>query len=158
MDSLLLPTQSKPLCLKGEDRRDETAYADDPIVEAHESDSSGGEPEVKHVNDELLFGRRLCATVQRSANVDFGTRLERAYASRPCSLTSRSTVELTFSSAEACCKREISAPMRWALNAALMILIVIPESQNLLAVLFTLCAFSGDRLMNLIALAQTTAS
>lgn len=157
MDSLL-PTQSKPLYLKGEDRRDEAAYTDDPIVEAHESDSSGGKPEVKHVNDELLLGRGLGATVQQLASEGVGTRLEYAYASRPRSLTSRSTAELTFSSTVACCKREISAPIRWALNAALMILIVIPESQNLLAVLFTLCAFSGDRLMNLIVLAQTTAS
>lgn len=158
MDPLLIPTQRKPLCLKEENRRDEAAYTDDPVVEAHESDGSGGEPEVKHVDDELLFGRRLSTTVKWSASLNVGIGLERAHASRPRSLTSRSTAELTFSSAVACCKREISAPTRWALNAALMILIAIPESQNLLAVLFTLCAFSGDRLMNLIALAQTTAS
>lgn len=48
--------------------------------------------------------------------------------------------------------------MRWALNAALMMLRAIPESQYLLAVLFTLWALSGVRLMNLIELAQLMAS
>jgi len=68
MNQSLLPTQSKPLCLEGEDRRDEAAYTDDSIVEVHESDRGGWEPEVKRVNDELLFGRCL-GTVMKWSTV-----------------------------------------------------------------------------------------
>jgi len=158
MNQSLLPTQSKPLHLKGKDGRDEAAYTDDSIVEVHESDRSGWEPEVKRVNDELLFGRCLGAVTRRSTALNLNMGLNCTYASRPPSLASRSTAELTFSSTAASCKREISAVMRWDFSTALIMLRVIPESQNLFAVLFALCAFSGDRLMNLIAWAQTIAS
>jgi hypothetical protein len=154
----LFPTQGKPLRLKGEDGRDEAAHSDDSIVEVHKSDRSGWKPEIQRVDEELLFGRCLNAEIELLAalHVDIGSSC--AYAWRPCSLASRSTTELIFSSTTPCCKREISAATRWALNAALMMLRVIPESQYLLAVLFTLWALSGDRLMNLIVLAQTMAS
>ena len=60
----LLPTQSKPLCLKGEDGCDEAEYTDDPIVEVHEPYRSGRNPEVKRIYDELLFGRCLSAVTE----------------------------------------------------------------------------------------------
>jgi len=52
-----LPAQSKPLRLKGEYGCDEAEYTDDPVVEVHESNRSGRDPEVKRIYDELLFGR-----------------------------------------------------------------------------------------------------
>lgn len=64
MNSSLLPTQSKPLRLEGEDRRDEAEYTDDSIVEVHKSDRSGWEPEVKHIDDELMLGRCLSTGIK----------------------------------------------------------------------------------------------
>lgn len=156
----LLPAQGKPLSLKGEDRGYEAEYTDNSIIEVRKSEGSGWDPEVQRINDELLFCRRLSTVIKLSMapglTCDIGPGC--AYAWRPFNLASRSTAELNFSSTAPCCKREISAAVRWALNAALIMLRVIPESQYRLAVLFTFCAFSGDSLMNLIVLAQTTAS
>lgn len=158
MDQSFLPTQGKPLCLKRKDGRNEAAQTDDPIAEVNKSDRSGWDPEVQHVDDELFFGSRLSAVIELSMDLHVNMKLSCAYAWRPRNLDSRSTAELTFRSAGTCCKREISAATRWVLNAALMMLRVIPESQYLLAVLFTLWALSGVKLMNLIVLAQTIAS
>lgn len=155
---LFLPTQGNPLRLKGEDGRDETAYTDDSLVEVYKSERGGWEPKVQRVDDELFFSRCLGAVVKLSMILSVEIKLSCAYTRRPSNLAFRSTAELTFSSIAPCCKREISAVIRWALNAELMMLKVIPQSQYLLALLFTFCALSGDKLMNLIALAQMTAS
>jgi len=144
--------------LKGEDRCDKPENTDDSVVEVHESDRSGWEPEVEHINDELQFGCCLGTVIKRSNALNVNTELECAHASRPRSFASRSTAELTFSSVPARRKREISVVIRWVLNAALIMLRVIPETQNLLAVLFALCPLSGDKVMNLIAFAHTIAS
>jgi len=64
MNSLLLPTQSEPLCLKGEDRRDKTKNTDYSVVEVHESDRGGWKPEIKRIDDELLFGRCLGSVIK----------------------------------------------------------------------------------------------
>lgn len=112
--------------MKGEDGSDEAAYTDDPIIEVHESDRSGRDPEVQSVDDELFFGRCLNAVIKLSTDLQVDIGLSCAYAWRPSSLASRSTAELIFSSAVLCCKREISEVTRWTLNAALMMLRVIP--------------------------------
>jgi len=112
MRSSLLSTQSEPLCLKGEDRRDETENTNDSVIEVHESDRGGWEPEVKCIDDELLFGRRLGTVIKWSNAPNVNIGLGCAYASRPRNFASRSTAELTFSSAPARRKREISVVIR----------------------------------------------
>ena len=64
MNSLLLPTQSEPLRLKGEDRCNKPENTDDSVVEVHESDRGGWKPEIKCIDDELLFGRCLGTVIK----------------------------------------------------------------------------------------------